>query len=117
MSRLLAAPILLLAGLSAPAATPAFAQTQSDEARFRAAQERFDREYEIYREAVDRYVATRGPVRGRAPDYRPDYRQAPAPDYRNDAPLPDDRDEQPLPAERDGPYRRAPDISGGRADL
>ncbi|HEX8553845.1 MAG TPA: glycine zipper 2TM domain-containing protein [Sphingomonas sp.] len=79
---------LMLAGA---AATPALAQSSAEDARFRAAQERFDREYQIFREASDRYAQTRGPVRG---GYQPPldnrYRRAPDPyvsDYQDDGPV------------------------------
>lgn len=58
-------------------AAPAFAQSADDDARFRAAQERFDREFQIFRDAYDRYQAQRrlpGGVRG---DQRYDDRRAP----------------------------------------
>lgn len=72
---------------------PATAQTGAEDARFRAAQDRFDREYDIYRQAVDRYVAARG---GRG-SYAP-----PAP----------------VPAPNPGPggYRTAPDPYAGGYD-
>lgn len=41
------------------AATPALAQSAADEARFQAAQERFDHELEIFRQEFDRYQAAR----------------------------------------------------------
>ncbi len=60
------------------ATAPATAQTASQEQRFRTAQDRFDREYQLYRQEVDRYQAARG---GNARyDDRGDngpYRQAP----------------------------------------
>jgi hypothetical protein len=85
-----------------PMALPAAAVAQSAaaDARFRAAQERFDREYRLYRDEVERYQQMRGgrpgpanaPRDGRyrdAPDqYDPDYGGEdvgyydPAPDYR-----------------------------------
>lgn len=54
---------VLLAGLAVATlagAAPALAQSSADDARFRAAQDRFDREYQLYRQEVDRYQATRG---------------------------------------------------------
>ena len=78
-------------------AAPAVAQTNPD-ARFRAAQERFDREYDLYRQEVDRYQAARsGGDQGsyrRAPDRYDDGRfqgdddggtYDPARDYRDGA--------------------------------
>ncbi|WP_342657008.1 glycine zipper 2TM domain-containing protein [Sphingomonas sp. NY01] len=50
---------LLLAITLVAAVTPAAAQSASDEARFRAAQERFDREYQRYRQEVDLYQSRR----------------------------------------------------------
>ncbi len=52
---------ILAAALAAAALIPAAAQAQSgaDDARFRAAQQRFDREYQIYRQEADRYQASR----------------------------------------------------------
>ncbi len=40
-------------------AIPATAQTAAQDARFRAAQARFDREYQIYRQEVDLYQSER----------------------------------------------------------
>jgi hypothetical protein len=79
LSRLV--PIGLLAATLAVA--PALAQTASQEQRFRTAQDRFDREYQLYRQEVDRYQAARGGNAGYDARY-------------------DDRDDA-------GPYRRAPD--------
>jgi len=91
---------LLMASLVV-AALPAAASAQSAaaDARFRTAQDRFDREYQVYRDEVARYQAARGgrpaapyPPRGgyrNAPDqYDPAYDGEdvgyydPAPDYR-----------------------------------
>ena len=58
-------------------AMPAIAQSGQDEARFRAAQDRFDREYDTYRQEVDRYIAARGRPTGAYRDPQPDYRRAP----------------------------------------
>lgn len=44
----------------ATAAVPALAQSSSDDARFRTAQQRFDREYQIFRQEADRYQQVRG---------------------------------------------------------
>jgi len=82
-----------LATAAALAAVPAVAQTGADDARFRAAQERFDREYQIYRQAADQYQASRA----RGGGYRD-------PGYRD-------------PAYDTGGYRRAPDpYASGYAD-
>ena len=70
-------------------AIPAIAQSGQDEARFRAAQDRFDREYNTYRQEVDRYMASRGRPTGayRAPSADTEgYRRAPNA-------YPDERDE------------------------
>lgn len=75
LSRLLTARLLTTALIvGALAGSPALAQSGAADARFRAAQDRFDREYQIYRQEVDRYQSAQGqgPVR----DDRP-YRQAP----------------------------------------
>lgn len=79
LSRLV--PIGLLAATLVVA--PALAQTASQEQRFRTAQDRFDREYQLYRQEVDRYQAARGGNAGYDARY----------DGRDDG----------------GPYRRAPD--------
>lgn len=79
---------ILTAGLAiATLATafPAAAQSSADDARFSAAQARFDSELRIFRQEFDRYQASRGGRGG--------YRQAPDPrDYRDNV-YPDDRDE------------------------
>ena len=46
----------------ATATAPALAQSAADDSRFRAAQERFDREYQIFRQEADRYQQVRGRV-------------------------------------------------------
>ncbi|MEK9211147.1 glycine zipper 2TM domain-containing protein [Sphingomonas sp. 2378] len=56
-------------------AVPATAQSAADDVRFRAAQARFDREYQIYRQEVDLYQSRRD--RGGYDDG--DYRPAPPP--------------------------------------
>ncbi|KQU55697.1 hypothetical protein ASG67_06090 [Sphingomonas sp. Leaf339] len=56
------------------AGSPALAQSSAQETRFRAAQERFDREYQLYRQEVDRYQESRNDRR--TSDDGP-YRQAP----------------------------------------
>ena len=43
-------------------AAPAVAQSRADDDRFRAAQQRFDREYQIFRQESDRYTQARGRV-------------------------------------------------------
>jgi hypothetical protein len=54
-------------------ATPVLAQSAQDDARFNAAQRRYDSEYQAYRAEVDRYVSTRN--RGyQNQGYRPDPR-------------------------------------------
>ena len=42
------------------AAVPAIAQSPQDDSRFRAAQDRFDREYRIFQQEMQRYQAARG---------------------------------------------------------
>jgi len=93
----------IVAGLAGTmlAGAPAVAQSgAAADARFRAAQDRFDREYQVYRDEVERYRQTRStayvpPPRGggpyrEAPDrYDPAYEGEdvgyydPAPDYRS----------------------------------
>jgi hypothetical protein len=89
LSRLLSTALIAATLIAVPAA----AQTSADEARFRTAQDRFDREYDIYRQEVDRYRNARAAAydRGyrRAPDLRDqDYDDGgpvydPARDYRD----------------------------------
>ena len=43
----------------AGATAPAIAQSRADDDRFRAAQERFDREYQLFRQESDRYAQSR----------------------------------------------------------
>ncbi len=63
---MLTSPILRQALTAAAAvatlvtAMPAVAQSRADDARFRAAQARFDREYQIFRQESDRYANARG---------------------------------------------------------
>ncbi|MBA3898448.1 MAG: glycine zipper 2TM domain-containing protein [Sphingomonadaceae bacterium] len=56
--------IVKLAALAATAtlalAAPAFAQSRQDDARFAAAQDRFDRELSTFRAEYDRYMSLRG---------------------------------------------------------
>ena len=66
----------VLASLLAALAAPAAAQSSADDARFRQAQDRFDREYQTFRQELDRYQAARGGYRNDG--YRPNgYRTAP----------------------------------------
>ena len=69
-------PLAVLAATACiAAATPALAQSAQDEVRFRAAQERLDRELATFRTEFDRYQSTRGsrgsyvPPRGGDPRY------------------------------------------------
>jgi hypothetical protein len=82
--------LIAVAALAIPA-VPAAAQSSADDQRFRAAQERFDREYQIYREAVDRYQASRGGPAYRNQGYSSGpYRRAPDPyveGYEDDSPV------------------------------
>lgn len=75
----------LLAAVSVAAVTvPAVAQSGADEARFDAAQRRFDDELALYRQAVDQYrdASRRGPAGGYDSRYDdPNY--DPARDYRS----------------------------------
>lgn len=66
------APLALAATLAT--ASPVLAQSAQDDARFAAAQARFDREYQIYRQEADRY---RGAAR--YSNQGGPYRQAPDP--------------------------------------
>lgn len=47
---------LALAAASITGAMPALAQSSADEARFRAAQDRFSRELDVFRQEYDRYI-------------------------------------------------------------
>lgn len=49
-----------LAATIAMNAAPVAAQSGADEARFAQAQERFDREYQLFRQETDRYQSARG---------------------------------------------------------
>ena len=75
-------------------AAPVAAQSSADDARFAQAQERFDREYQIFRQELDRYQSTRGGLR-RDEGYRPNggYRTAPTRPYDGDDARFDERDE------------------------
>lgn len=72
---LLAAALAAAAPLAFLAAAPAAAQTRADDDRFRAAQQRFDREYQIFRREADIY-ASRGRGGYAQPAYD-GYRRAP----------------------------------------
>jgi hypothetical protein len=76
---------IALAATAAALGTPAVAQSSADDARFRAAQERFDRELQIFRTEFDRYQSVRRvPGAGyRDPRYD-DGRTAPPPVNRYD---------------------------------
>ena len=53
-----AVAVATLAGTAAPVV----AQSRADDDRFRAAQQRFDREYQVFRQESDRYTQARGRV-------------------------------------------------------
>jgi hypothetical protein len=61
LSRLVSAGLALTiaGGATLAAAVPASAQSAQEDRRFADAQARFDREYQIYRQAVDRYQSSR----------------------------------------------------------
>ena len=87
-ARLLTAGALAATVLSA---VPAVAQSAAEQRRFDDAQARFDREYDLYRQAVDRYRSSRtAGYQGSSYDDRGGYRTAPD-TYVNDAPAADDR--------------------------
>ena len=100
-------PISRFAAIAATAslalAAPAVAQTRDDDARFEAAQQRFDNELNIFRQEFDRYQAAR--ARGYSNQgYYNGPRNAPPPPYVQ--PYADDRDEggyDPARYYRDGP--------------
>ena len=48
----------------ASATVPAVAQTRADDDRFRTAQQRFDREYQLFRQETDRYASARSRTSG-----------------------------------------------------
>ena len=61
-------------------AIPAVAQSPADDSRFRAAQDRFDREYRIFQQETQRYQAVRGRGGYSAPQgYPQGYNGAPPP--------------------------------------
>lgn len=87
LSRFAAAGLMLstLGAAELAPAMPAAAQSAGEERRFADAQARFDREYQIYRQAVDRYTAARQgnyPARG-YPDQGYPAPAYPAPAYDN----------------------------------
>jgi hypothetical protein len=114
MKHLIPFAALAAAGLTvaAPASaqrTPVYAGAQDEEARFDAAQQRFEREYDLFQQALERYRAYRNrpvgpppppPPRGGYSGYDPaddqfydpvrDYR-APPPGYQERVLGPDDR--------------------------
>lgn len=64
---------ILAAGACAAIALPAAAQSAAEQRRFDDAQQRFDREYQIFRDEMDRYRAAASRNTGgyrQAPDYR-----------------------------------------------
>lgn len=83
LTRLITAAAVATVGL---AAVPATAQTAQQDQRFRAAQERFDREYQIFRQESDRYAQTRSRTSyndNRYDEYRDDPNYDPARYYRS----------------------------------
>lgn len=103
ISRSIARWAALAATASLALSAPALAQTRDDDARFQAAQQRFDSELNIFRQEFDRYQAAR--ARGyRDQGYYNGPRNAPPPAYTQ--PYADDRDEgsyDPARYYRDGP--------------
>ena len=78
--RMIHAALLAAAAAAGTAlATPVAAQSAAEQQRFDQAQERFDREYQAYRDAVDRYVAARQRDQGAYPPPSDGYRRAPDP--------------------------------------
>jgi hypothetical protein len=87
-TRLLTAGALAATVLSA---VPAVAQSAAEQRRFDDAQARFDREYDLFRQAVDRYRSSRtAGYQGSNYDDRGGYRTAPDA-YVSDGPATDDR--------------------------
>ena len=78
LTRFITAAALATLAVAAPVA----AQSSADDARFRTAQDRFDREYQTYRQEVDRYQAARG--RGGYSSSDQGYRRAPDQRYASD---------------------------------
>lgn len=74
LSRLLSCGAVLATLVTA---APAVAQSGADESRFAQAQARYDREYQIYRQEVDRYRSARGRGGYSTPPYDGNYRRAP----------------------------------------
>lgn len=100
-------PIVRFAAFAATAslalATPVIAQTRDDDARFQAAQQRFDSELNIFRQEFDRYQASRARGYGNQ-GYNGGPRAYPQAPYVQ--PYADDRDEGGYDASRyyrDGP--------------
>ncbi|HEX8383640.1 MAG TPA: glycine zipper 2TM domain-containing protein [Sphingomonas sp.] len=100
LSQTLVAAALLAAPVLTP---PAIAQSAADEARMRQAQDRFDREYQNFRQELDRYQSLRG-AGYRGPATGGGYRTAPAVPYDDRSPYADERDEGEYDAAR---YYRA----------
>jgi hypothetical protein len=100
---LAAAAAVATIAVAAPASAqraPVYSGASDEEARFDAAQERFDREYQVYQQAVDRYrsyksrpIAPPPPPRGGYSGYdsRDDEFYDPARDYRAPPPGYQDR--------------------------
>jgi hypothetical protein len=106
------------AAVATLAVAPAPAQTRADDDRFRQAQQRFDREYQIFRQEADRYAAARGQTSGSYYDprfdddryYDPSRDYRPGPQYGERVLSNDDR----VYAGTDGRYYcRRPDGSTG----
>lgn len=96
----------LVATACVAVAPPAMAQTRSEEARFEAAQQRFDNELRIFRAEFDRYQQAR--VRGPRGGYRDQDYDGPPPRYDQQS-YSDDRDEggyDPARYYREGPNYR-----------
>lgn len=76
---------IALATIGIAVGTPALAQSSADDARFRAAQDRFEREMQIFRSEYDRYQSVRRVPGGGYRDQRwDDGRTAPGPVTRYD---------------------------------
>lgn len=71
------------AAVATLAAVPAVSQTRADDDRFRQAQQRFDREYQIFRQEADRYAQARSQTGGYYdPRFDDDRYYDPSRDYR-----------------------------------
>jgi hypothetical protein len=72
------------AAIATLAAVPAPAQTRAEDDRFRQAQQRFDREYQIFRQEADRYAQARTQTSGNQydPRFDDDRYYDPTRDYR-----------------------------------